>query len=62
MNKIIVKGKNRPQQIYAVLGRMDDESRPRNLKELRKILGINGQIDNGTDTEDYEVKYEILDS
>ena len=62
MNKIKVKGKAEPQQIYAVLGRMDDESRPRTLKEMRTIVGIRGDFNNVSDSEEHEVKYEILDS
>ena len=61
MNKIKVKGKTDPQQIYAVLGRMDDENRPRSLKELRLKVGIIGDFDNISDVEEKEVKYEIID-
>ena len=61
MNKIKVKGKTEPQQIYAVLGRLDDENRPRSLKELRQKVGIIGDFDNIADVEEKEVKYEIID-
>ena len=62
MNKIKVKGKGRPQQIYAVLGRMDDDFRPRSLAEMRAMVGITGDFGNMSITEEHEVKYEILDS
>ncbi|MDC7233685.1 MAG: adenylate/guanylate cyclase domain-containing protein [Spirochaetales bacterium] len=63
MNKIMVKGKSEPQQIYAVLGRMDDPDRPKSMKELRDKVGIVGDFDNIADvnTEKEEVKYEIID-
>jgi len=63
MNKIMVKGKSEPQQIYAVLGRMDDPDRPKSMKELREKVGITGNFDNIADvnTEKEEVKYEIMD-
>jgi len=62
MNKIKVKGKAEPQQIYAVLGRLDDEARPRSLRELRAMVGIKGQFGEVSATEEHEVKYEILTS
>ncbi|MBF9017102.1 MULTISPECIES: adenylate/guanylate cyclase domain-containing protein [unclassified Oceanispirochaeta] len=63
MNKIMVKGKSEPQQIYAVLGRMDNPDRPRSMKELREKVGITGDFDNIADVnmEKEEVKYEIID-
>ena len=61
MNKIKVKGKSQPQQIYAVLGRLDDDSRPRSLRELRIKVGILGNFDKISDVEEKEVKYEIID-
>ena len=61
MNKIKVKGKSEPQQIYAVLGRLDDENRPRSLKDLRQKVGIIGNFENIADVEEKEVKYEIID-
>ncbi|MBN2402931.1 MAG: HAMP domain-containing protein [Spirochaetes bacterium] len=39
MSPILVKGKDEPQQIYAVIGRLDDPDRVGNIKELRDILG-----------------------
>jgi adenylate cyclase len=62
MNKIKVKGKSEPQQIYAVLGRMDDDTRPRSLAEMRAMVGITGKFGQISDSEEHEVKYEILDS
>ncbi len=62
MQKIKVKGKSEPQQIYAVLGRLDDPASPRTLDEMRKLVGIEMK---GMPTEEasdeHEVKYEILD-
>ena len=40
MEKIAVKGKSAKQQVYAVLGRANDNKAPRNLAELRKLLNI----------------------
>ncbi len=69
MKKIKVKGKSKPQQIYAVIKRHDDADGPKNLKELRKLLGINFHPDKSLTKEGFdnefddekEVKYEILD-
>jgi len=62
MQKIKVKGKSEPQQIYAVLGRIDDQNSPRTLEEMRRIVGIEmkGKPDEHAG-EEGEVKYEILD-
>lgn len=60
MNKIKVKGKSEPQQIYAVLGRKDDPHCPENLSVVREQLGIKGQFKNITDLNKKEVKYEII--
>lgn len=61
MQKIRVKGKEEPQQIYAVLGLIDDTDAPKNVEELRKMLGIdmNGKPE-GEYLEEEEKKYEIL--
>ena len=40
MPPIHIRGKSQPQQIYAVLGKEDDPSCPKDLKELRQIVGI----------------------
>jgi adenylate cyclase len=60
MQKIKVKGKAEPQQIYAVLGRLDDPAAPRTLEDLRRLLGIDilGKPEEPTGD---EVKYEILE-
>ncbi len=60
MQKIKVKGKSEPQQIYAVLGRLNDTSGPKSLEELRALLGIEMK---GKPTGEVgeEVKYEIIE-
>jgi adenylate cyclase len=66
MKQIRVKGKIEPQQIYAVLGRVDDPDRPRSVKELKTLQGFDDKeelseeemsqmIDHG------EEKYEIIE-
>lgn len=64
MPAIKVKGKAEPQTIYCVLGRKDDPNRPKNLEELRKMVGIDWkpQIQEGQETleDDKEEKFEIL--
>ncbi|VDA99260.1 Adenylate cyclase [Olavius algarvensis spirochete endosymbiont] len=62
LKRIKVKGKSKPQLLYAVLGRMDDETRPRSLGELRAMVGITNTFGASSDSEEHEVKYEILDS
>lgn len=61
MQKITVKGKKAPQQIYAVLGRLDDPSAPQTIEELRMILGTKEQPfrRRRDDQLEEEVKYEI---
>jgi adenylate cyclase len=62
MQKIKVKGKTDPQQIYAVLGRFDDPTAPKTIEEMRAMLGIDmkGKPTEG-DAEAGEVKYEIIE-
>ena len=43
MQKISVKGKKNPQQVYAVLGRSDDPDRPATLDDVRRITGMDGR-------------------
>ena len=62
MKKIKVKGKTTPLRIFAVLGRLDDDERPKSLTELRTLLGIQGDFSKVTSEEKHEVKYEILGS
>ncbi|TGN06856.1 adenylate/guanylate cyclase domain-containing protein [Leptospira ilyithenensis] len=40
MGEIKVKGKAKAQKVYAVLGRKGDSNCPKNLQELRKLVGI----------------------
>jgi adenylate cyclase len=63
MQKITVKGKSEPQQIYAVLGRKDDPSAPKTIDELREILGTVEQPfrRRRDDEHEEEVKYEIIE-
>ncbi len=64
MQKIKVKGKSEPLQIYAVLGRYANFDSPKNIIELRKLIGTEKMFresgGNGKNNEK-EVKYEILD-
>ncbi len=66
MKKIKVKGKMEPQQIYAVLGRMDDAGRPKSLRELQGMIGIDLKTllsdEDVTNLVDHgEEKYEIIE-
>ena len=69
MPAIKVKGKEEPQIIYSVLGRLDDPKCYKNMTELRKDLGIEYTEPTPTKSkksskdggdEEKEVKYEIL--
>lgn len=44
MSPINVKGKKEPQQIYAVLGRLDEAKKPGSIQELRDMLGTKEQM------------------
>ena len=59
--KIKVKGKSEPQRIYAVLGRRDDHHRPKDIRELQRLIGVDPAMLKKQPTEGEEVKYEILD-
>jgi len=62
MSPIMVKGKEAPQQIFAVLGRLDDPGRPQNIEEVRTILGIELQeLKRRKEDNEREVKYEIIE-
>jgi adenylate cyclase len=63
MQKITVKGKTDPQQIYAVLGRKDDPAAPKTIEELRALLGSTEQPfrRRQDDPPEEDVKYEILE-
>ncbi|MBN2040734.1 MAG: HAMP domain-containing protein [Spirochaetes bacterium] len=76
MSPIRVKGKEEPQQIFAVLGRTNDPLMPKNIHELRDLLGTKEQPfrrrredkdqdektekQESEDSIEEEVKYEIL--
>ena len=62
MQKIKVKGKVEPQQIYAVIGRKDDPTSPQTLDQVRTLVSVDMthvNLDKGAD--EGEVKYEILE-
>ncbi len=59
MQKIMVKGKESTQEIYAVLGRKDDANRPQTLDELQNMLGTKAER-RRRNTGFGEVKYEII--
>ncbi len=40
VDRVVVRGKSKPVTLYAVLGFKDDREAPDNLKELRKLVGI----------------------
>ncbi len=61
MKKIMVKGKADAQQVYAVLGRLDDPQCPSDLATLRQQLGLEAVNLDSVDTESEEVKYEVLE-
>jgi len=61
MKRITVKGKSAPQQIYAVIGRLDDASAPKSLDEVRKIVGYPTGPLGDVDPDQQEEKYEILE-
>jgi len=60
MDKIKVKGKVKAQQVYAVLGRADDPHCPKNLKELRALVGIDFKKSKKSNPDSKEKKYEII--
>lgn len=59
MDKIKVKGKTKPQQVYAVLGRKGDTRAPKDIKELQKITGISTPSKRSKPSKK-EDKYEII--
>ncbi|MFW6364995.1 MAG: adenylate/guanylate cyclase domain-containing protein [Spirochaetota bacterium] len=61
MQKIKVKGKEAPQQIYAVISRVDDPNGYSNLQEVRNALGIEMKGMPSGDVEEKEQKFEILE-
>jgi adenylate cyclase len=40
VDRVAVRGKSKPVTLYAVLGMADDKDTPSNIKELRKMVGI----------------------
>ena len=60
MEKIMVKGKKDPQQIYAVLARKSDSSGVKTLAELRSLLNINEKDLPKFDPMKEEKKYEFV--
>lgn len=60
MPAIKVKGKSKPQTIYAVLGKKDDPNCPKSMDEVRKIVGIDFDSSKQIKADEKEVKYEIL--
>lgn len=63
MDKIKVKGKAKPLQIYAVLGHKDDPNTPKNITALRKLIGTKPENPKGGkgSSQGAEEKYEILE-
>ncbi|HNW28876.1 MAG TPA: adenylate/guanylate cyclase domain-containing protein [Spirochaetota bacterium] len=61
MQKIMIKGKSKPQQIYAILGRKDDPRAPKTIAALRKMLGIKAPTLKNFDPNQKEEKYEIIE-
>ncbi|GEM_PF-301425 len=63
MPSIRVKGKEKPQKIFAVLGRLDDPERPKSLDDLKELWGVDlhESVHRMDDFEDEDRKYEILE-
>ncbi|MBL8994464.1 MAG: HAMP domain-containing protein [Spirochaetia bacterium] len=61
MKKITVKGKAEPQQIYAVVGEVNDPSAPKTIEEVRALLGTHFDEKKASHTDEEEVKYEIVE-
>ncbi len=60
MKQIKIKGKENPQQIYAILGRYDDPDSFRSVRELRAFLGLEDVSLDRLDVNTEEQKYEII--
>lgn len=60
MPAIKVKGKTEPQVIYAVIGRNDDPNCPKDLKEVRDMLGIEFDDSKEIDADAKEEKFEVV--
>ena len=61
MKKIKVKGKAEPQQIYAVLGRLDDPGLSRTPGRSATMVGWETGPIAKADAEEHEEKFKILD-
>jgi adenylate cyclase len=62
MPSIRVKGKEKPQKIYAVLGRLDDPEHPKSLEDLKELWGVDlhESVHRKDDLDSEDRKYEIL--
>jgi adenylate cyclase len=60
MKEITVKGKIEPQQVYAVIGRLDDPLCLAGIKELRALLGREDVSLDHVDPDAHEEKYEVV--
>jgi adenylate cyclase len=60
MKHIIVKGKEKPQAVFAVLGRVNDPEAPKSLDELRERLGLESVSLDNIDPNASEEKYVVL--
>ena len=60
MDAMRVKGKSKPVKVYAVLGRKDDPSCPKNMSELRKRYNIDYDASKAGKPAGEEVKYESV--
>ena len=61
MKRITVKGKAEPQQIYAVIGRLDDPNCPAGLDEVRRQVGWElGPLED-VDVDAHEDKFKVLE-
>ena len=60
MKHIIVKGKEKPQAVFAVLGRINDPEAPKSLDELRARLGLGSVSLESIDPNASEEKYVVL--
>lgn len=61
MKPIAVKGKAENQQIYAVLGRLDNIACPSSLLEVQNLLGIETKDLSKVNVDEEEVKYKIVE-
>ncbi len=62
MQEIRVKGKEKNQTVYTVLGRKDDPECPKSVDQVREMLGLTGADLSRFDSDWNEVKFEIVGS